>query len=233
MPTTEMTRSGQPSPSAGQLPARNAVTREEPAAPPTTGRTGVRLLVLHRDELVLWGCRAAFGRQEWISRCIVAADLPRAVALARRYEPHVALVHVGHGDSAAALTSAIRAADRHLHVVLMAESGRFTELDARAAGAAALATDHLGVAGLVALARDVASGARPPLQEPAGTLRLSARERQVLSHLATGATNREIGHRLVLSPDTIKNHVSRAYRKLGARNRLEAVNRARDLGLIS
>lgn len=232
MPTTEMTRSGQPSPSTVPT-APHDVVRDAPAASPAAGRTGVRLLVLHRDELVLWGCRAAFGRQEWISRCIVAAELSRAVALARRYEPHVALVHVGHGDSAAALTSAIRAVDPHLHVVLMAESGRFTELDARAAGAVALATSHLGVAGLVALARDVASGTRPPLREPADTLRLSARERQVLSHLATGATNREIGNRLVLSPDTIKNHVSRAYRKLGARNRLEAVNRARDLGLIS
>ncbi len=61
---------------------------------------------------------------------------------------------------------------------------------------------------------------------------LSARERQIIGLIAAGATNAEIGDRLSLSPNTIKQHASALYRKLGARNRPEAVRRAQRLGLI-
>jgi two-component system response regulator DesR len=60
---------------------------------------------------------------------------------------------------------------------------------------------------------------------------LSDRERAVLALMASGATNREIAERLFLSPHTVKEHTSALYRKLGARNRTEAVRRAERLGL--
>ena len=62
---------------------------------------------------------------------------------------------------------------------------------------------------------------------------LSEREREVLDLIASGATNREIAERLFLSPHTIKEHTSSLYRKLGVRNRAEAVQKAQRLGLIS
>ena len=49
--------------------------------------------------------------------------------------------------------------------------------------------------------------------------------------MASGATNREIADRLFLSPHTVKEYASSVYRKLGARNRAEAVKRAERLGL--
>ena len=49
--------------------------------------------------------------------------------------------------------------------------------------------------------------------------------------IATGATNAEIAQRLFLSPHTVKEHTSSLYRKLGVRNRAEAVRRAERLGL--
>ena len=51
--------------------------------------------------------------------------------------------------------------------------------------------------------------------------------------VAGGATNREIAERLFLSPHTIKEHTSSLYRKLGVRNRAEAVQKAQRLGLIT
>ena len=60
---------------------------------------------------------------------------------------------------------------------------------------------------------------------------LSQREREVLDLIAGGSTNREIAAALHLSPHTIKEHTSALYRKLGARNRAEAVQRAQRLGL--
>ena len=62
---------------------------------------------------------------------------------------------------------------------------------------------------------------------------LTEREREVLDLVAGGATNREIAERLFLSPHTIKEHTSSLYRKLGVRNRAEAVQKAQRLGLIA
>lgn len=66
-----------------------------------------------------------------------------------------------------------------------------------------------------------------PLVEP-----LSERELDVLQLVAQGLTNREISERLFLALDTIKGHNRRLFRKLGVQNRTEAVNRARELGLL-
>ena len=60
---------------------------------------------------------------------------------------------------------------------------------------------------------------------------LSPREREVLDLMARGSTNREIAAALHLSPHTIHEHTSSLYRKLGARNRADAVQRAARLGL--
>jgi ATP/maltotriose-dependent transcriptional regulator MalT len=61
---------------------------------------------------------------------------------------------------------------------------------------------------------------------------LSERELEVLSLLASGKTNSEVAGDLFVSVGTVKSHTGNIYRKLGARNRAEALNRARELGLL-
>jgi DNA-binding CsgD family transcriptional regulator len=61
---------------------------------------------------------------------------------------------------------------------------------------------------------------------------LSERELEVLSILASGKTNSEAARDLFVSVGTVKSHTNNIYRKLGARNRADAINRARSLGLI-
>jgi len=61
---------------------------------------------------------------------------------------------------------------------------------------------------------------------------LSERELEVLRLVAEGLTNREIGLRLYLSPNTIKRHTLNIYAKLGVHGRTEAVTVARNLGLL-
>jgi DNA-binding CsgD family transcriptional regulator len=56
---------------------------------------------------------------------------------------------------------------------------------------------------------------------------LTAREREVLTHLAAGETYREIAHALVLSEKTISAHVSNMLRKTGTRSRVDLVDLAR------
>jgi DNA-binding NarL/FixJ family response regulator len=69
--------------------------------------------------------------------------------------------------------------------------------------------------------------ARDPIQVP----ELSDRERDVLEQLARGSTNSEIARALVLSPKTVRNHVSSIFSKLQVAGRAEAVERARAAGL--
>ncbi|MBP2228770.1 DNA-binding NarL/FixJ family response regulator [Azospirillum agricola] len=62
---------------------------------------------------------------------------------------------------------------------------------------------------------------------------LTDREREVFGLLATGATNKEIARRLDLAEVTVKFHTRRIFRKLGARNRADAVRRAQETGLFN
>jgi LuxR family transcriptional regulator, maltose regulon positive regulatory protein len=61
---------------------------------------------------------------------------------------------------------------------------------------------------------------------------LTARELEVLQLLAAGEPNRAIAERLVVTPETVKKHLSHLFDKLGVANRTQAVTRARELGLL-
>jgi DNA-binding NarL/FixJ family response regulator len=61
---------------------------------------------------------------------------------------------------------------------------------------------------------------------------LTAREREVIALVAAGLRNDEIAERFVISPATVKTHVSRALRKLDARDRAQLVAIAYQLGLV-
>ncbi len=64
------------------------------------------------------------------------------------------------------------------------------------------------------------------------SLRISPSELAVLNELAAGRSNKEIAARLEVSPNTVKTHVARLFDKLGARRRTDAINRARELGIV-
>ena len=112
--------------------------------------------------------------------------------------------------------AAIAAELQHLTV---SASGLFTELQRAPltlepswGGGAVLSWDGIGAAG----GRAAASGVLAQLSE---------RELEVLDRLAGGRSNREIADELFLAPTTVKGHVARILRKLGAANRAEAVSR--------
>jgi LuxR family transcriptional regulator, maltose regulon positive regulatory protein len=62
---------------------------------------------------------------------------------------------------------------------------------------------------------------------------LTSREVEVLRLLATGRQNQQIARELVVAPSTVKKHITHIFEKLGATNRTEATDRARQLGLLS
>jgi DNA-binding NarL/FixJ family response regulator len=61
---------------------------------------------------------------------------------------------------------------------------------------------------------------------------LTEREREIVAWVATGRSNDEIASELVVSPATVRTHVSRAMIKLGARDRAQLVVFAYESGLV-
>ena len=62
--------------------------------------------------------------------------------------------------------------------------------------------------------------------------KLSEREREVLSLVGRGMSNKEIGRSLRIGPETVKWHLKNLFSKLGVPNCIQAVNRARGLALL-
>jgi DNA-binding NarL/FixJ family response regulator len=83
-------------------------------------------------------------------------------------------------------------------------------------------------------ARDVCFTFKPPQKTKFG---LSRREQQLVGLIRLGLSNKEIGNRLNLSEHTVKNHIHRILRKVGANDRLEIVEQCQSespaLGLIN
>jgi DNA-binding NarL/FixJ family response regulator len=196
----------------------------------------LRVLVVDDHDVVHWGFRLLLSDQTWVERCLSARSGEEALALARRYEPQVALVDLFLGqESGADVCEALHRVSPATRVLLISGAGRISPQAARAAGASGFVSKDWGANDVAMAVRMVGLGmtvfgrsSERPSASP-----LSDREREVLALIASGATNREIAERLFLSPHTIKEHTSTLYRKLKVRNRAEAVRRAERLGLLS
>jgi two-component system response regulator DesR len=196
---------------------------------------GLRLLVVDDHDVVGWGLRLTLGELSWVAECAVARTGDEALALARRVHPQVALVDLLLGrESGAELCERLRQASPDTRVLLLSGAGSISVAAARAVGASGFvpkswsAADIARAVRLVALGREVFEA---DAQEGPEVV-LSGREADVLELVAAGRTNREIASELFLSPHTVKEHTSALYRKLGVRNRTEAVQRAQRLGLL-
>jgi two-component system response regulator DesR len=203
-----------------------------PPTPPAPRKLCV--LVVDDHDIVHWGMRIVLVQQDWVDRCIPATTGDEAEERARRYAPHVALVDLFVGDEAGTdIARRVRAAHPATRVLLVSGAGRISATAARAAGAAGFVTKDRSAADIVEAIHRVGTGEEvfdPPAIGVAQ--RLTVREREVLELVAAGLTNAEIAGELQLSPNTVKEHASSMFRKLGARNRADAVQRAQRLGVL-
>jgi DNA-binding NarL/FixJ family response regulator len=195
--------------------------------------TKLRVLIVDDHDVVHWGFRLMLGNQPWVERCISSRSAAEAYALAARYKPHVALVDLFIGEeSGPEISAQLRERSPDTKILLISGAGRISPGAAKAAGAAGFIPKDWGAADIARAVRMVGLGMtvfQPQVDVDA--IPLTSREREVLDLIAAGSTNREIAAALHLSPHTIKEHTSSLYRKLGARNRAEAVQRAQRLGL--
>ena len=195
--------------------------------------TKLRVLIVDDHDVVHWGFRLMLGNQPWVERCISSRSGAEAYALAARYKPQVALVDLFIGEeSGPEICAQLRERSPDTNILLISGAGRISPGAAKAAGASGFIPKDWGAADIARAVRMVGLGMtvfQPQVDVDA--VPLSPREREVLALIAGGSTNREIAAALHLSPHTIKEHTSSLYRKLGARNRAEAVQRAQRLGL--
>jgi two-component system response regulator DesR len=196
-------------------------------------QTRLRVLIVDDHDVVHWGFRLMLSNQPWVERCISSRSAAEAYALAARYKPHVALVDLFIGEeSGPEISAQLRERSPETKVLLISGAGRISPGAAQAAGASGFIPKDWGASDIARAVRMVGLGMTvfQPQVDVDGTP-LSPREREVLDLISGGSTNREIAAALHLSPHTIKEHTSSLYRKLGARNRADAVQRAQRLGL--
>jgi DNA-binding NarL/FixJ family response regulator len=196
------------------------------------------VLVVDDHEVVHWGLRTMLERMPWVGRTLSAHDGAQAVALASGEAVDVALVDLFVGvESGPDICERLRAARPSVKVLLISGAGHVSARAAASCGASGFVSKDLRGVEILRAVRSVARGetvfdAEPEPETLPPSRALSSRERQVLELVAAGATNREIGAELHLSPHTVKDYTSDLYRKLRVRNRLEAARRAEALGLI-
>jgi DNA-binding NarL/FixJ family response regulator len=200
-------------------------------------RTGFRMIIDARDDLEVVG-EASDGRE--------------AVRLARELAPDVVLMDVRMpvvdgieatrqimecGSRARVLVLTTWDVDAHVVAALRAGASGFLLKDMRPAelvDAIRLTArgDALLAPAVLSRVLDQFLRTTPDPAPPPSLRDLSGREREVLTLIGQALSNAEIAERLRLSEATVKNHVTAVLRKLGLRDRVQAVVAAYDHGLV-
>jgi two-component system response regulator DevR len=214
-----------------------------------TGTQPIKLAVVDDHMIVQDGVRAMAERTEDIVFCGAAGNGEELADLLDRTQPDVVLVDLRIGvESGFALCRKIRESRPEIRVLIFTAFGDLELLEASVqAGASGYVLKDVSTRGLPDVIRHLCEhgsyfdprlasrlvletfGDRPP----AGARRApSERELEILRLVAAGKVNREIATELHVSPHTVKFHISRLMRELGASRRAELVRIAFDRKLI-
>ena len=198
-------------------------------------------VLLAEDQAMVRGALVALLRLE--GDIDVVAEVERGDAIvdaARAANPDVALVDIElPGLDGLAAAEALRESLPSCRILILTTFGRVGYLRrAMDAGAAGFLLKDAPAAELATAIRRVMRNERvvdPDLALAAlsqGSNPLTPRERQVLAASRSGATVSDVAERLFLSEGTVRNHLSVAIQKLGARNRIQAARLAEERGWI-
>jgi DNA-binding NarL/FixJ family response regulator len=213
----------------------------------------IRTLVADDQQVVREGFAALLGTQDDMTVVASAADGAEAVILSAEHRPDVVLMDVRMPvmDGIEA-TRQIAAATENGPRILILTTFDLDDYvyDALQAGASGFLLKDVPAESLFDAVRVIAGGEallaptitrrliaefarlRPRQVRPQALSELTPRETEILGLVAEGLSNREIAERLVLSDETVKTHVSHVLRKLGLRDRAQAVVVAYETGLV-
>nr|WSX77003.1 response regulator transcription factor [Streptomyces sp. NBC_00899] len=200
----------------------------------------VRVLLADDQSMVREALATLLGLEDDMEVVVQVGRGDAVVAAAKAYAPDVALLDIEMpgmtGIEAAAL---LRTECPRVKVVIVTTFGRPGYLRrAMESGAEAFLVKDAPAAQLAEAVRRVLRGERvidPTLAAAAladGADPLTARERDVLTAAADGSVNADVARLLGLSEGTVRNYLSTAIQKTGARNRAEAARIAREKGWL-
>ncbi|SEF82532.1 two component transcriptional regulator, LuxR family [Actinacidiphila yanglinensis] len=200
----------------------------------------IRVLLADDQSMVREALATLLGLEEDIEVVAQVARGDEVVAAVLEHRPDVALLDIEMpGMTGIEAAAQLRGAAPGVKVVIVTTFGRPGYLRrAMESGAEAFLVKDAPAAQLADAVRLVLKGQRvidPSLAAAAlaeGADPLTAREREVLNAAADGSVNAEIACRLLLSEGTVRNYLSTAIQKTGARNRAEAVRIAREKGWL-
>jgi DNA-binding NarL/FixJ family response regulator len=213
------------------------------------GRCAVRVLLADDHPLFRAGLRTLLGTDPRVETIGEAEDGPQTVALALSLRPDVVVMdlQMPELDGVEATRRILdEAPDIGILVLTMADDDEAV-IAALRAGARGYLLKEAGPAEVLAAVVSVGEGATvfgpgvarritsllaaPPTTASAPFPELTDREREVLELIARGHSNPVIARQLVLSPKTVRNHISSIFAKLQVQARAEAIVRARRAGL--
>jgi DNA-binding NarL/FixJ family response regulator len=223
---------------------------EDSDAPPGDPRSGdepVRVLIVEDHRVVAEGLAALINSQGDMTVVGNVATVAETVPAATELNPDVALLDFrlsdGTGPDAAAAIRAVRPATKMIFLTREdTEAARFAALQS---GASAFLHKSRAAAEVVAAIRDVARGKMLITPRTIATLlakrrsieaqleRLTPREKEVLRAMAEGHPSRQIAARMGISYTTVRTHIRSLGNKLAVHSKLEAIVKARELGLIN
>ncbi|MCB5911876.1 response regulator transcription factor [Streptomyces pinistramenti] len=200
----------------------------------------IRLLLAEDQSMVREALAALLSLEDDLEVVAQAARGDEVLPAARARHVDVALLDIEMpGVSGLDAAAALRAELPHVKIVILTTFGRPGYLRrAMESGADAFLVKDAPAARLADAVRGVLRGERvidPVLAAAAladGASPLTDRERDVLRCASGGATNAEIAGTLSLSQGTVRNYLSTAIQKTGARNRAEAFRTAHDKGWL-
>lgn len=200
----------------------------------------LRILIAEDQTMVRQALVALLELEPDIKVVAEAGSGDEALAMARKHEPDVALLDIEMpGPSGIEVARQLSGSGFAGKIVIVTTFGRPGYLRAAmAAGASGFLLKDAPAAELAAAIRRVAAGQRvvdPALAADAlaqGDSPLTEREAEVLAAAAGHDAIAVLAAELHLSPGTVRNHLSAAIQKLGARNRAEALQIAQRKGWL-
>ncbi|QDY65453.1 response regulator transcription factor [Glutamicibacter halophytocola] len=204
----------------------------------------IRILLVDDHPIVRTGLRALFENYGDIQVVGEVSTGEEAVEFAKDQQIDVVLcdLRLGSGMNGAQTTASIRQLPRAPQVLILTTFDKDAEIlaciEAGACGyllkdvSAQTIVESLrqAAAGLMVLAPEMTRRVVESMRRPKAEL--TARERDVLVQLATGAGNKQIAKSLFVSEATVKTHLVHIFDKLQARTRTDAINKAREAGLL-
>jgi two-component system response regulator DesR len=199
-----------------------------------------RIMIAEDQTMVRQALVALLELEPDIEVVAQAASGDEALAMASRYRPEVAVLDIEMpGSSGIEVARKLKRDGFGGQVIIVTTFGRPGYLRAAmSAGASGFLLKDSPVADLASAIRRVAAGERvvDPVLAAAtlaeGDSPLTDRETEVLSAAASHDAITDLAGQLHLSPGTVRNHLSAAIQKLGARNRAEAVEIAERKGWL-